>query len=160
MFAYPDSQRYRLGANYQQLPSNRPVCPVYSPFQRDGFMNSTDNYGGDPNYVGSGLKPTPTKATPFGANGSSYASGNNAKHDEWVKGVVSTYASEVTDEDFVQPREFWEKVLAKQEGAQDNFVTNVVGHLGGAVPVVQKASLSKSCPFRCTLIPHHRLSHL
>lgn len=161
MFAYPDAARYRLGVNYQHLPCNRPVCPVYSPFQRDGLMNATDNYGADPNYVGSALKPTPTRAGPYGASGSSFASGGTTsttatadkkkqeekkKHDEWVRGVVESYTSEVTDEDFVQPREFWERVLAAQEGAQEHFVTNVVAHLGGAVPVVQKASLSKFFP--------------
>ncbi|KAK7413961.1 catalase A [Neonectria punicea] len=51
MFAYPDAARYRLGVNYQHLPCNRPVCPVYSPYQRDGLMNATENYGSDPNYV-------------------------------------------------------------------------------------------------------------
>jgi catalase len=151
MFAYPDAARYRLGVNYQQLPCNRPVCPVYSPFQRDGFMNANENYGADPNYVGSALKHTPTKPTSYGANDSSYVSGGTGKHNEWVNGVVSTYTSEVTDEDFVQPREFWEKVLAKQPGAQDNFVANVVAHLGGAVPVVQKGSLSKSLCSRAHL---------
>ena len=52
MFAYNDAARYRLGVNYQQLPCNKPVSAVYSPYQRDGFMTFGDNYGGDPNYVG------------------------------------------------------------------------------------------------------------
>ena len=30
MFAYPDAARYRLGANYQQLPSNRAHVQIYS----------------------------------------------------------------------------------------------------------------------------------
>lgn len=37
LFAYPDAQRYRLGANYQQLDVNRPICPVNN-YQRDGAM--------------------------------------------------------------------------------------------------------------------------
>ncbi|GAD98054.1 catalase, putative, partial [Paecilomyces variotii No. 5] len=51
MFAYPDAARYRLGVNYQHLPTNHARVPIYCPFQRDGFMNFTDNYGDDPNYV-------------------------------------------------------------------------------------------------------------
>lgn len=49
LFAYPDTQRYRLGANYQQLEVNRPKNEVYS-YQRDGAMRferaseSYDNY--------------------------------------------------------------------------------------------------------------------
>lgn len=37
LFAYPDAQRYRLGANFSQLAVNRPICPVHN-YQRDGFM--------------------------------------------------------------------------------------------------------------------------
>lgn len=37
LFAYPDAQRYRLGANYQQLDVNCPICPVNN-YQRDGAM--------------------------------------------------------------------------------------------------------------------------
>lgn len=37
LLAYPDAQRYRLGANFAQLEVNRPVCPVHN-YQRDGLM--------------------------------------------------------------------------------------------------------------------------
>lgn len=37
LLAYPDAQRYRVGANYQQLPVNAPQCPVHH-YQRDGAM--------------------------------------------------------------------------------------------------------------------------
>lgn len=37
LFAYPDAQRYRLGANYNQLAVNAPRCPV-NHYQRDGAM--------------------------------------------------------------------------------------------------------------------------
>ncbi|WP_413290183.1 catalase [Bdellovibrio sp. HCB337] len=48
LFAYPDAQRYRIGANYQHLPVNRSQNAVNS-YQRDGAMrfdgNGThDNY--------------------------------------------------------------------------------------------------------------------
>jgi catalase len=50
MFSYPDAARYRVGPNYQQLPNNRPVSKVYSPYERDGPSRIDGNYGGDPNY--------------------------------------------------------------------------------------------------------------
>jgi catalase len=28
LFSYPDTHRHRLGANYQQIPVNAPLCPV------------------------------------------------------------------------------------------------------------------------------------
>ncbi len=37
LFAYADAHRYRIGANHQQLPVNRPQCPV-NHYQRDGAM--------------------------------------------------------------------------------------------------------------------------
>lgn len=70
LFSYPDTQRHRLGANYQQLPVNRPrnlgcpyskgdsqytaeQCPFKAVnFQRDGPM-SYYNFGPEPNYISS-----------------------------------------------------------------------------------------------------------
>ena len=46
---YPDSQRYRLGVNYQQVPVNAAKCPVMSN-HRDGLGRADDNYGRLPHY--------------------------------------------------------------------------------------------------------------
>ncbi|GLU54503.1 catalase [Dyadobacter frigoris] len=49
LLSYPDAQRYRLGANYEQLPVNR--CPyATNNYQRDGAMRLDGNGGGAPNY--------------------------------------------------------------------------------------------------------------
>ncbi|USS84672.1 catalase [Fructilactobacillus myrtifloralis] len=47
LFAYKDAERYRLGANYEQLKINRPINEVHN-YERDGFM--ADNQGSDVNY--------------------------------------------------------------------------------------------------------------
>ncbi|WP_018661756.1 catalase KatA [Heyndrickxia acidiproducens] len=49
LFAYHDAQRYRIGANYNQLPINRPKSEVNN-YQRDGFMNGSKNGGGSVYY--------------------------------------------------------------------------------------------------------------
>ena len=49
LMSYPDAHRYRIGANYAQLPVNRPHCPVNN-YNRDGHMRFDDNYGGQVNY--------------------------------------------------------------------------------------------------------------
>jgi catalase len=134
MFAYPDAARYRLGVNYQQLPSNAPKSPVYTPYERDGFATTGSNYGGDPNYVNSSLKRVNFKGK-IGANGASY------QHEEWV-GKVCGFTSEVTDEDFVQAKMLWD-IMGKEEGAQERFVYNVSGHLKDALPRVQEKTLCK-----------------
>lgn len=49
LLSYPDAHRYRLGANYEQIPVNR--CPfAVNNYQRDGFMRVDGNGGRKPNY--------------------------------------------------------------------------------------------------------------
>lgn len=49
ILSYPDAHRYRLGANYEQIPVNR--CPfAVNNYQRDGSMRVDGNGGSDPNY--------------------------------------------------------------------------------------------------------------
>ncbi|APX71350.1 catalase [Companilactobacillus allii] len=48
LFAYKDTQRYRLGANFEDLPVNRPLVEVHN-YERDGAMKS-DNQGSGVNY--------------------------------------------------------------------------------------------------------------
>lgn len=44
LFSYGDSQRYRLGVNFDQIPVNAPRCPFNS-FHRDGAMRTDGNHG-------------------------------------------------------------------------------------------------------------------
>ncbi len=49
LLSYPDAHRYRLGANYEQIPVNK--CPyAVSNYERDGAMRVDGNGGSDPNY--------------------------------------------------------------------------------------------------------------
>ena len=125
LFAYPDAARYRLGTNYQQLPTNAAKAPVYCPFQRDGLMNFSDNYGADPNYVGSSLKPTKFYQDVKGVGPKTISV--LTEHEKWV-GEVANFTTHVTDEDFVQPAALW-KVIKKEPGHQERFFGNVAVHL-------------------------------
>jgi catalase len=49
IFSYADAARYRLGINHDQLPVNRPRCPVHN-YARDGQMRLDANGGGGVNY--------------------------------------------------------------------------------------------------------------
>jgi catalase len=123
MFAYPDAARYRLGVNYQQLPTNRSKAPVYTPYQRDGYMNFSDNYGADPNYVGSTLKPTTFKPA-------SSVSSTITEHEKWI-GEVTSFTSQIGPEDYEQATALW-NVLGREPGHQERFIGNLAGHLSGA----------------------------
>jgi len=49
LLSYPDAQRYRLGANFEQIPVNR--CPfMTNNYHRDGQMRVDGNGGSNPNY--------------------------------------------------------------------------------------------------------------
>ena len=137
MFAYPDTQRYRLGVNYQFLPTNAAKSPVYCPTERDGFMNFRANYGGDPNYLGSTIKPVAFKGVGQ-SNGASNGVSNGVTNGQAKESKPKpqqiygnepvAFTSEVTDEDFVQPRALW-GVFGRQEGCQERFVSNVAEHV-------------------------------
>ncbi|OLN81709.1 Catalase 2 [Colletotrichum chlorophyti] len=124
MFSYPDAARYRVGPNYQQLPPNR-ALHVYSPYQRDGPMRLDGNYGADPDYVRSSFRKIKTGPA-------------DVAHDEWV-GRVQTYSSDVTEEDWEQPRMLWK--MFKETGEHKKFLHNLSGHVNKALPEVQKETI-------------------
>ncbi|ESZ94259.1 catalase [Sclerotinia borealis F-4128] len=120
MFAYPDTQRYRLGVNYQQIPVNRPLH-AFNPLLRDGAANC-DNYGSYPGYP-TDSKPmhyTPTYADPA--------------HEEWVGRMTSDPFLEVTDVDYKFARTFWEHLAWEDQfkGWQEKLPGNVAANLSGA----------------------------
>ncbi|GAA5967374.1 hypothetical protein JCM3765_000505 [Sporobolomyces pararoseus] len=117
LFSYPDTHRYRLGANYAQLPVNAPINPIAN-FQRDGKMAFGNNQGLRPNYVSS-LSPLTYKKEPYDV----------ATHEQFLGGAILDL-SEVTELDFEQPRDLYKRVFSDTD--REHFVSNVSGHLGGA----------------------------
>ena len=66
LFAYPDAQRYRIGANFQALPVNRPRNGANN-YQRDGALRFDGNHGAKDNYEPNGFGgpvPDPTVKEP------------------------------------------------------------------------------------------------
>ncbi|KAL1605017.1 catalase A [Paraconiothyrium brasiliense] len=125
MFSYPAAARYRVGPNYQQLPCNKAQY-VYNPYQRDGPSRYDGNYGADPDYVRSSFRKIKTIKP------------NDVTHDEWV-GKVSNYTSNVEDDDWVQALDMWN--LLKGSGDDELFISNLSGHVGKALPEVQKETI-------------------
>ncbi|WP_085316700.1 catalase [Derxia lacustris] len=88
LFAYHDAQLHRVGTNHQQLPVNRPRCPVHN-HQRDGAM-AFDNGGAAPNY-------NPVEA------GGTQPSGFGHGDPGWpVQGVAGRHDPRGQDDDFTQ----------------------------------------------------------
>lgn len=118
MFSYPDAHRYRVGANYFQLPPNQPVNKVYAPYVRDGPGTANGNYGGDPDYMFSELRPMALSKRV-----------QVPTHEHW-DGQVVAFSTAVTDKDFFQARELWE-IICEEENGKEQFLRNIAPTLGG-----------------------------
>nr|CAH7746482.1 unnamed protein product [Callosobruchus chinensis] len=124
LFAYGDTQRYRLGANYLQLPVN---CPYkVRNYQRDG-AGCHYNQGAAPNY-----------------HPNSFGGPDN---DQWAKSLQKPYAVtgdvgryDTGDEDnFSQATVFYQKTLDK--AAQERLIRNIVAHLSDAADFIQERTV-------------------
>ncbi|KAK4996203.1 catalase A [Elasticomyces elasticus] len=124
MFSYPDAARYRVGPNYQQLKSNRPISRVYNPYVRDGPSSINGNYGGDPDYVRSELRPISISRRH-----------QMPTHEKW-SGEVAAFATELTERDFVQPRELWH-IICKERNGRRQFLENIVSTMIKITPVLR-----------------------
>ena len=54
LFSYGDTQRYRLGVNFNHIPVNAPKCPFHS-YHRDGAMRTDGNLDRTPSYFPNSL---------------------------------------------------------------------------------------------------------
>ncbi|CAG9863646.1 unnamed protein product [Phyllotreta striolata] len=126
LFSYPDTHLYRLGANYQQLPVNRPTTTV-SNFQRDG-ESVLYNQNGAPNY----------HPNSFGGPDVNPLAKSWTNPPEDVNAQVDYYDL-VDDDNYTQPKQFWNKVL--DASAKNRLVENIAGALSKARTDIQKATV-------------------
>lgn len=88
IMSYGDAHRYRLGANYENLPVNHPQAAVHN-YQRDGFMSFNGNGGASPNYgpnsfagpVQTGLEVEP----PFPVDGNGARYNHRDRNDDYTQ---------------------------------------------------------------------------
>ncbi|MGM1062456.1 catalase [Saccharothrix sp. Mg75] len=127
LFAYPDAHRYRIGANYAQLPVNRPKSPVNS-YAKDGAMR----YGNasDPVYAPNSYGGPHADAVVAGETLSAYG-----VEDEVVR---SAYKLHAEDDDFGQAGTLVREVF--DDAQRERLVRNVVAHAGNGVsaPVLER----------------------
>jgi catalase len=133
IFAYADTQRHRLGANYLQLPINRPQVLVNNN-QRDGAMQYAPYGGGTVNYEPNTL-----------ADGTPHEAPATATTYEHLDGEIGRRKISLTN-DFKQAGE---RYCALSKVDQDHLVDNIVDSLGHADTPIQKRmieNLSKADP--------------
>lgn len=117
ILSYPDAQRYRLGANYEQIPVNR--CPfATNNYQRDGQMRVDGNGGSAPNYF-------PNSFDNIVAD-EAYKE-PNVHLESNVAGWFDRNAEGENDH-YTQPGNLFRLLVPEQ---QQNLINNIVGAMSG-----------------------------
>ncbi|MCU6710723.1 catalase [Paenibacillus sp. J5C_2022] len=111
LFSYPDTQRYRLGANYLNIPVNCPYAPVRN-HQRDGAMTMKAD-------------ASPVNYEPNSSAGSPAESPDHMDSNVPLQGSAGRRKIDKTD-DFTQAGE---RYRALSEEQQRNLVANLAGDL-------------------------------
>lgn len=127
LFAYPDAHRYRIGANYTQLPVNAPKAPVNS-YSRDGAMRY--NNPGDPVYAPNSYGGPHASAEIASETASGYG-----VEDEVIR---SAYKLHAEDDDFGQPGTLVRDVM--DDAQRERLANNIIGHASNDVsrPVLER----------------------
>ncbi|MDB5698067.1 MAG: catalase [Alphaproteobacteria bacterium] len=129
-FAYSDTQRYRVGPNYLQLPINAPKCP-FATNQRGGQMSyradGTDQ-GGDPH----------VNYEPSNRNGPKQQAPAGPPPRPYVEGHVGREKISRTN-DFAQAGE---RYRTFSDAERDELIANLVGALSQCDAVIQQKMVS------------------
>lgn len=118
IFAYPDAQRYRIGANYNSLPVNK--CPyMTNNYHRDGAMRFDGNGGAGANYFPNSFD-------------SSYTEKEVVKDEAYaVKDAEIGFfdRNENDDDHYSQPKGLFEDVFSEEE--RKRTIETIVGSMSG-----------------------------
>ena len=122
LMSYADTHLHRLGANHQQIPVNKPRCPVMT-YSRDGALADAANYQHQPNYwpntIAGSPKPQPSFADPAWALG---------------EAIVDRFDSTVYHDNFTQVGDLYRLF---DDAHRDRLTTRIAGVLGQARHEVQ-----------------------
>ena len=114
VFSYADAHRYRIGANHQSLPVNRPHSPVHT-YQRDGALRADANGGASVNYEPNsfgGPVQTPEFKEPTLR----------------IKGEADSYDHRAGNDDYSQPRALFALFDAAHRQRQfSNIAASIAG---------------------------------
>ena len=121
MFAYSDTQRYRLGVNFNRVAVNASASPVFN-YQRDGDL--AENPVNPVNYY-----PNSMQEVRFSKRVRTVPPG--------VTAPVTRDVQPIKDIDFVQPRD---RFLAMDEAQRSRLMNNIAESLGGAEKRIQYRS--------------------
>lgn len=127
LFSYPDTQRYRLGVNYNSLPINRPHGIEVTNNYRNGNMRFDDNSADSRNYEPSSY-PVPSESPEY------------KEPPLAISGDADRY-DQVTAEnnDFKQAGDLY-RIMPENE--KKDLVNNLINHMKPVSKPIQKLQLS------------------
>lgn len=126
LFSYPDTQRHRLGRNYDQIPINTSYRSKVNVYSRDGQTRVDGNGGGSVNYEPSsrgGSKPDQKyRINPIalGKEGGRYPKTHH-------------------NSDYVQPRILYKRVFKEEERVR--LIENIAAHMAPASDSVKRRAV-------------------
>lgn len=121
LIAYQSAQYHRLGgANFQDLPINRPICPFHNN-QRDGYMRYRIDVD-QTNYHKNSLENNTPYTTPP-------EEGGYAHYPQKVEGHVTRQRSESFFDFYTQPRIFWNSLTAVEKQHTIDGLSYQVGNV-------------------------------
>jgi catalase len=124
-FSYSDTQRYRVGPNYQQLPINAPKREVHTN-QRDGAMTRMQDDGGANPHV---------NYEPSILGGVTEAPNDVTEYRPYIAGDVGRYVEDRTGDDYKQAGEIYR---AFDDRHRNDLIDNLVTNLKKADPQIQE----------------------
>ena len=126
VFSYPDAQRYRVGANYNEIPVNAPKTAVHS-YTQDGAARHGFKPASVPDYAPNSFGGPVADAAAAGEGG--------WESDGELVRTAATLHSE--DDDFGQAGTLYREVF--DDAAKERFLGTITGAVGG----VQNAGIKE-----------------
>ena len=146
VFAYADQQRYRIGANYKDLPVNRPINEVNTYAER-GSMAYFFNEENEPNYSPNSYE----KGAGYLDDGETSASGQDLglaenlyinPDPEGTDLVRAAYVKHAEDDDFGQAGTLYRDVF--DDAAKERFVHNITSKM---MAITNKEIAERVCEY-------------
>jgi catalase len=127
LMSYADAHLHRVGTNWQQLPVNRPRCPVAN-YIRDGALATADAYGSNPNYWPNSIAGAPEPADDY-------------KDPAWKLGEVAAdrFDSTADHDDYTQAGNLYRMF---DQAHRERLARRIAGALGQAGKEIQQRQLT------------------
>ncbi|MFC5741686.1 catalase [Dyella tabacisoli] len=130
IFSYADAARYRLGGNHEQLPVNRPRCPMHN-YYRDGAMRFDGNGGGsvnyEPNSFGGPVEDPSVKEPPLKISGDADRYNHRDGNDDYSQ-AGDLFRLMSAD----QKQQLFGNIAAAMHGVPEEIVRRQLGHFAKA----------------------------